>query len=134
MQITLEQKLHLYERSHQAHAWKYASTTPSEATAEKVRKANNLIGVETLLVPGDFPPVQFLDSCQTQGDFPRITGAFNKAIVAFTIAAGNLAEAWAQVDHTGDYYATDYPFACGFDELVRQIIQWRDTCLRAEGK
>lgn len=52
---------------------------------------------------------------------------FMTALETFKNAAVNLQGVWEEVDHTGDFYAQDYPFAKSFDEVVADILNWYET-------
>jgi hypothetical protein len=52
--------------------------------------------------------------------------AFNEKLEAFTLAACELLDAWEAADHTGDFYAEGYPFGKSFNEVVGDILHWRE--------
>jgi hypothetical protein len=59
---------------------------------------------------------------------------FNQALVEFTNAAYTLLDAWERLDHTGDYFATEYPFDKCFSDVVTDIINWRDYQIKKTGE
>lgn len=58
---------------------------------------------------------------------------FEQAIKSFANAACELSEAWQREDHTGDYFSDGYPFESSFDELVIDILEWRDKQTAQKG-
>jgi len=53
---------------------------------------------------------------------------FTEALEAFVSAAVTLSSVWQRQDHTGAYFADKYPFEKSFEDVVHDIIEWRDTC------
>lgn len=51
---------------------------------------------------------------------------FNEKLAAFEKAACELLETMEKEDHTGDYFIEGYPFRKSFEEIVHDIIAWRD--------
>jgi hypothetical protein len=50
----------------------------------------------------------------------------------FTDVIADLSDAWDREDHTGDFFATDYPFTESLEEVVHKVMVWRDAQRRQD--